>query len=227
MKYATPFFVVIILMFCLDGCSLIGIEPCPKDQKLGDLQLDNPNFSPYRGNESLVFENQSGKNISLTNFEYGNLSPHQRLVVSRPCYTSEFINQEIYYDVPRVFFTYSLRKSDYRNTINYSFGIQDMRNDYDKADTILAEVLTIDNSFTRPNSALRILISDRGNRANFDPVKGPYLRLTQYRVINDTTLNGRPYKQVYCANEAPTVYFNTKEGILAFKDEQEWWYKSY
>lgn len=194
MKRTTQFFVVFILLFGLDGCSLLGIDPCPRDQKLGDLQLTNPNFSPYRGDETLVFANQMGKTISLTNFDYSYLSTHQRLVVSTPCYKSEFIKQQVYYEVPRVFISYRLSKADYRNTISYSFGIQDMRIDYAKNDTILAEDLTIYNTFIRPNSELRILVSDRSNRAQFDPVKGQYPRLTKYRVISDTTINGQLYR---------------------------------
>jgi len=226
MKYAIPFFVSIILLLFLDGCSLIGFDSCPKDQKLGDLQLTNPGFSPYQGNETLVFVNQSDQKITLTNFDTAFLTTRRRLVITMPCSINVFIEQEVYYDVPKVFFSYRLSSTDYRNTLNYSFGIQDLRPDPSKPDTILAETFSITNSFTRPGSALRILVSDRGNRANFDKVKGAYPLHTQYRIISDTTLNGQRYQQVYCANESPTVYFTSKEGIVAFKDEQEWWHKS-
>ncbi|RYC66576.1 hypothetical protein [Spirosoma sordidisoli] len=226
MKYIFQSITMVILCVCLDGCFLI-LDPCPKDQKLGDLQLTNPNFSPYRGDETLVFINQTGQKISLTNFEYSTLSTRQRLVVSTPCYKSDWVKQQVYYDVPRVFISYRLSKTNYLTTLDYSFGIQDLRMDQARSDTILAEDMTISNTFVKPGTLLRVLVSDRGNRAKFDTVNGQYPRLIQYRVISDTAFNGNLYKQVYCSKELPTIYFTTKDGIIAFKDQQQWWYKSY
>lgn len=225
MKRIVQFVTVVSFSLCLDGCFLV-LDPCPKDQKLGDLQLTNPNFSPYRGNETLVFTSQTGQKISLTNFEYSTLSTRQRLVVSTPCYKSDWVKQQVYYDTPRIYISYRQNKSDYRNTLDYSFGIQDLRTDQAKSDTILAEDMTVTNNFSRSGSQLRVLASDRGNQARFDPVNGQYPRLIQYRVISDTTLNGKIYEQVYCSKESPTVFFTTKEGIVAFRDQQQWWYRS-
>lgn len=226
MKQTIQSIIIVTLSICLDGCFLI-VDPCPRDQKLGDIQLTNPTFSPYRGDETLTFINQTGQKMSLTNFEYSNLSTHQRLVVSTPCYKSDWVNQQVYYDVPRLFVSYRLDKTNYLNTLDYSFGIQDLRIDQTKSDTILAEDMTVTNNFTRYSSQLRVLVSDRGNQRLFDPVKGQYPRLIQYRVISDTLLNDKLYKQVYCAKELPTIYFTNKEGIIAFKDQQQWWYKNY
>lgn len=224
MRLTNQLVIVVGILLGLDGCFLL-IDPCPKDQKLGDLQLTNPGFSPYKGNETLVFTNQAGEQISLTNFEYNTLSTRQRLVVSTPCRKSDWVKQQIYYDVPRVFISYRPSKTNYLTTLNYSFGIQDLRTDQARSDTVLAEDMTISNTFVRPSTLLRVLVSDRGNRARFDTVNGQYPGLIRYRIIADTTLNGRAYKRVYCADQSPTVYFTTKEGFVAFKDQQQWWYK--
>lgn len=191
---------------------------------MGRLKLTNPTFSPYRGNETLTFANKSGNQLTLTNFEYALMSTEQRLVVSTPCYKSDWNKQQIYYDSPRMYASYRQSKSDYGNTIYYSFGIQDLRVNQTGSDTLLAEDLTISNNFIRPNSMLRVLVSDRGNLARFDPVKSQYPRLINFRIIPDTLLGSQSYKQVYCSRQSPTLFFTQKEGIVAFKDEQEWWY---
>ncbi len=225
MKRTSQFAIVVGLVIGLDGCFL-GFDPCPGDQKLGDLQLTNPDFSPYRGNETLNFVTKAGEQMSLTNFESALLSTRQQLIISTPCYKSDFVKQRIYYDVPRLSVSYRKNKNDYLNTLHYSFGIQDLRTDQTSSDTLFAEDLTISNTFNQPSAQFRVLVSDRGNRARFDPVKSQYPRLIQYRIIQDTLLNGRSYKQVYCAKESPTVYFTTREGIVLFKDKQQWWYRS-
>jgi hypothetical protein len=225
MKASLQIMIFVGLLSSLMGCFL-GIESCPEDQKIGQLRLTNPTFSPYRGNEVLTFSNQSGNQLRLTNFEYATLSTEQRLVVSTPCYKSDWNKQVIYYDSPRIFVSYRQSKSDYLNTIDYSFGIQDLRVDQSTSDTLLAEDLTIYNNFNRPSSGLRVLVSDRGNRARFDSIRGQYPQLIQYRLIADTVLNGRPYKRIYCLKVSPTLFFTKSEGIIAFKDQQDWWYRT-
>jgi len=212
------------IMAMLTSCFLEGIKLCPKDENRGRLKLTNPTFSPYQGNEVLKFTNQSGHLLTLTNFEYDVLSTHQRLIMSTPCYKSDFVKQQIYYEIPRLYVSYRQNKSDHLSTIMYSFGIQDLRLDHSSNDTLLAEDLTIINNFTKPSTTLRILVSDRGNQARFDPIKSQYPRLINYRMISDTVLGGHSYKQVYCSKELPSLFFTRQEGIVAFKDDKEWWY---
>lgn len=208
----------------LIGCFL-GIESCPKDQSLGLLKLTNPTFSPYQGNETLTFASQSGNQLILSNFEYGTLSNQQRLIISIACSKGEWNRQDIYYDSPYTFIPFRQSKTDYRHTISYSFGIQNLRVNPSVSDTVLAEHLSIYNNFTQRTTELRVLVSDRGNLARFDPVKSQYPSLVNYRIITDTLLGSQSYKDVYCSKGAPTLFYNQQYGILAFKDEQQWWYR--
>jgi hypothetical protein len=209
----------------LTGCSLLGIELCPADQDLGTLKLVRPRFSVYRGDETLTFANLANEKRVLGNYSYPVPSGSQKLVLTTPCNKSVFIKQEVYYNVPYTFVLFRENKAQYLTSqIYYSFGIEDMRIDQSTNDTLFAETLTVNNGYRLPNTRLRVLIADRGrNSARFSPAR--LADLLNYRIIADTLLGGQRYKQVYCVKESPTLFFAYPEGIVAFKDEQEWWYR--
>lgn len=83
-------------------------------------------------------------------------------------------------------------------------------------DTLLAEVLTISNNFTRPSTSLRILTAGRNNIDRIDQTNSFYLKTIDYRVIADTTLNQIMCKNVFISKTELTVLFTQNQGIIAF-----------
>lgn len=240
--------VAALLVLALLGCAGQYDLPtlsggCPPDENLGKLNLVSPDFAPYKGNETLTFTNAAGSRLTLSNYEYTGRAQERQLVLSMPCYKSEQLRQQIYYITPQVSVSYRTAKTDLSGSIYYSYGIEDLRVDPDvrsnRPDTVLAEVLTIYNNFTKPNTPLQVLASDRGNRSKFNLTASqynPYPGFVAYRTISDTVINGRAYKDVLCSTQtlnalqsaaSPTLYFTRKEGIIAFKDDRQWWYLSH
>ncbi len=232
----------VVLMGCGDQVDLPTLGGgCPPDENLGKLTLVSPDFTPYKGNETLTYQNAAGNRVTLTNYEYTGRAQERQLVLSMPCYKSELLKQQIFYQTEHRSASYRTAKNDLSSSIYFSYGVEDMRVDpsvrSNRRDTVLAEVLIIHNNFTQPNTMLQVLASDRGNRSKFDltsKLYNPYPEFVAYRTIRDTIISGRAYKDVFYSTQpslnllqpamGPTIYFTRREGIIAFKDNQQWWY---
>lgn len=220
----------VLLVFGLNACFLSFLdegELCPKSVELGKLQLINSNFSPYKTtNQVLNFRTTSGEAMTLSNSQFGSKYETIRLEVETTCFHNALNKQVYYYQIPDQFILFQPAKEGSLNEITYSYSIRDFRVDRSKRDTIVADVLAIENRFTAPFTELRILVNDRNNLNRFDRKKYPYRDSINFRVIPDTTVNQQNYKNVYVSTVAPTLLFTQKEGIVAFKDKTQWWYKS-
>jgi hypothetical protein len=227
-KLLFPCFWLIIVSFY--QCSR---PSCPPSINLGNLDFSAPTkafFPAAQKVNTMSFVNKAGQTIVFTNLYE---PTRTRLVAEIMCDRGILDNrsqQTAFYESE--YYAYSYSNLTYPNlALSVSaFFLNTKGERSTRRDTSIVEVLQIQTSDRESNgynksSAVVMLTTERGNSAKIsDSFRKQY---TRFRWIADTTLNGRPFKNVLVAHDSARydmqVYYTGVRGFEAFSKDSTLW----
>jgi hypothetical protein len=186
---------------------------CPPDVKLGEIKMINPSFFPLKGGEILRFINDKKEILVLTDSS-GKQYPN-KLIQATLCQHTPFAIQFSYYEgTPSYDLTYVNTKEHLKIYFYFrtlASAMKDSYYDYFSA------------SIGSPESTnLAIMVSDRGNLNKIDSLT--ILRFANIKMLKDSVLNGKSYKNIYYDGTKPKIYYSESIGVIAFWFKNQWWY---
>jgi hypothetical protein len=203
----------------LGGCESCT---CPPSVKLGTTSVRSRSYIPYKPGELISFVNSTGGLLTLkdTLDEVKSEQMIQASQCAKPPLSSSFY----YYEVANV------RRASLKpvtpialvglNTAAFTFQHFVYNEQGPVQDTLFIDALIVDNN--AGGGSLRIATNERGNRPRLSA--NTVNNYIGYRLIADTVLNGAAYQKLYVDPRRPTTYYSVALGIVAFRDNKEWWY---
>ena len=200
-------------------------DRCPKDEKLGDLQLTDSAraFMPYSDNQTIVFENGSGQTRTFRVAGAG-WDSNQMLVVDVPCSKGSFLNpkqQLIFYEAEN-YSLFMVSEEDNQYSLIYSVRIHPV-DDLPGNDTLLIDYLEATAQFNNNVANAYQIVNHRGTAANNALLDG----LENFRFVGDTTLRDRSFEMVHTNAQASAtnafVFYTPQQGIVGIATPNDLW----
>ncbi|MBI1224668.1 MAG: hypothetical protein GC192_05490 [Bacteroidetes bacterium] len=217
-------FLVITLASCFDKDIF---EPkCGEDVKLGGFELSDTTqaYLPYQGDETLVFEDSLGRTYRLTSAK-GLEEVDIHLDVHLLCEGGLLETQYEYYDGEWNHISFQDSTGDNAFDFEIMISSQD-QNDYIRDATFDLDSIAIYERFTLSANKLGMgtlsfdIITNESQGQLPDYVK--YENQLNYRILSDTTINGKLLKDVILAKRNGSemyILYNKEKGLVAFKPE--------
>jgi hypothetical protein len=207
---------------------------CPPSINLGNLDFSAPTkalFPDAQRVNTMSFVNKAGQTVVFTS--NGVESSRDRLVAEILCDRGILdgrTQQIAFYESEN--YTYFYTTPNYPNLILSlrTFFLNTKGESSTRRDTSIVEVLEVqtadrESNGTNKRSVVVMLTTERGNSAKI-PTSFRNL-YTRFRLVADTTLNGRPLKNVLVAPDssrnAMQVYYTGGRGIEAFSVDSTLW----
>ncbi len=220
----------------LGGFSQCSRPPCPPSINLGKLDFSAPTkaiFPAAQQVHTMNFVNTAGQAIVFnTN---GVEPPRQELVAEILCDRGILegrTQQRAFYEGEYYEYSYSASTATYPNLeLSVRAYFQNtMEERSTRRDTSMVEVLEVlsrsgETNGNKKSSVIIMLTTERGNSAKIpDSYRSRY---THFRRITDTTLNGRPLKNVLVSTDfsrnGMQIYYTGGRGIEAFSIDSTLW----
>ncbi|MDH5367671.1 MAG: hypothetical protein OEW67_11820 [Cyclobacteriaceae bacterium] len=213
--------VLSLMALChLSGCDLDCSNNA--DVRLGEIRFDNPDFLPFKGGEQFTFLNTLGDELVFFDSKIYD-KKNIRMGMISLCYNPPFGSSQTFYDTE--FNSLSYQSQNDSAFINYLYRIDNESIiPTTDTDTVLFDFINMGLNVIEPDIShtyfINYIVSDRGN--TLDPIT--IANNTFTRIINDTTINGNFYPNLYCPNNRPGFFYSTTYGIVLFYYKDDWWH---